>query len=232
MAVNPALFSNLGYDPFKDFTPICELVNAPNVLVVKPSRHRHGRRSGDKGRGRRVELFEPGRRHEVAPDRERLKLRAGIEMVHVPYRGAGPAAPALEERVQVALAAAEGLIKSGQLKALAVTGAERWFSLPEVTHDQGYAGLPCPTPSRRCSAPAGIPADIKARLVQESRAAMKTSEAREQSARVRLRHRRRQLRSRLAQEEHPRGRGAGRADRDQGAVTRAFAASPRRTAVI
>src|SRR3954464_13195967 len=37
IAVNPALFNNLGYDPFKDFTPISELVNAPNVLVVKPN---------------------------------------------------------------------------------------------------------------------------------------------------------------------------------------------------
>ena len=67
---------------------------------------------------------------------ELLKLRAGIQMVHVPFRGAGPAAQAvLANTVQVgsvALAAAEPLIKDGQLRALAVTSEARWFSLPDV----------------------------------------------------------------------------------------------------
>ena len=106
-------------------------------------------------------------------------------MVHVPYRGAGPAAMAvLEGTVQVAsvaLAAAEGLIKNGQLKALAVTGETRWFSLPDVPTmiEAGYPGFVSDT-FQALFAPAGLPADIKARLVQESQAAMKSPEVREQ----------------------------------------------------
>ncbi|MGE0039203.1 MAG: Bug family tripartite tricarboxylate transporter substrate binding protein [Xanthobacteraceae bacterium] len=189
IAVNPALFSNLGYDPFKDFTPICELVNAPNVLVVKPG-------TGidtvadlvakAKAAAGAFNYSSPGAGTKSHLTGEQLKLRAGIEMVHVPYRGAGPAARAvLEGTVQVgsvALAAAEGLIKQGQLKALAVTGAERWFSLPDVPTmiESGYPGFVSDT-FQALFAPAGIPADIKARLVQESQAAMKTSEAREQA---------------------------------------------------
>ena len=134
IAVNPALFKNLGYDPIKDFAPVSELVNAPNVIVVR----------ANSGIDTLADLIArakaaPGTFNYASPGAgtkshltgEQLKLRAGIDMVHVPYRGAGPAAMAvLEGTVQVgsvALAAAEALIKDGQLKALAVTGATRWF---------------------------------------------------------------------------------------------------------
>ena len=72
IAVNPALFKNLPYDPIKDFAPISELVNAPNVLFVHAElRHHVDRRSGRQGEGRpsQVQLFEPGRRHQIASDR-------------------------------------------------------------------------------------------------------------------------------------------------------------------
>ena len=68
-------------------------------------------------------------------------------MVHVPFRGAGPAAQAVlaEHRAvgSVALAAAEPLIKGGQLRALAVTSEKRWFSLPNVPTmiEAGYPGF-------------------------------------------------------------------------------------------
>ncbi len=187
IAVNPALFNNLGYDPFKDFTPICELVNAPNVLVVKPNSGINtvadlvARAKAAPGT---FNYSSPGAGTKSHLTGEQLKLRAGFGMVHVPYRGAGPAAMAvLEGTVQVAsvaLAAAEGLIKDGQLKALAVTGATRWFSLPDVPTmiEAGYPGFVSDT-FQALFAPAGLPADIKARLVQESQAAMKSPEARE-----------------------------------------------------
>ena len=139
IAVNPALFNNLAYDPFKDFTPISELVNAPNVLVVKPGTGINtvadlvARAKAAPGT---FNYSSPGAGTKSHLTGEQLKLRAGIQMVHVPYRGAGPAARAvLEGTVQVAsvaLAAAESLVREGQLKALAVTGATRWFSLPDV----------------------------------------------------------------------------------------------------
>ena len=187
IAVNPALFKNLPYDPFKDFVPISELVNAPNVLVVHPN-------SGMKTLADLIAKAKaaPGTFNYASPGAgtkshltgELLKIRAGIEMQHVPFRGAGPAAQAvLAGTVQVgsvALAAAEGLIKSGELRALAVTGAQRWFSLPEVPTmiESGFPGFVSDT-FNALFALAGTPPEIVARLVQETRAAMQQPTARD-----------------------------------------------------
>src|SRR5215217_7764681 len=189
IAVNPALFKNLPYDPFKDFLPISELVNAPNVVVVRP----------DSGINTIADLVaqakaDPAKFNYASPGAgtkshltgELLKLRAGIQMVHVPFRGAGPAAQAvLEGTVQVgsvALAAAEALIRDGQLKALAVTGATRWFSLPNVPTmiESGFPGFVSDT-FNALFAPAGTSPEIVARLARESQAAMQSPEAQEQA---------------------------------------------------
>jgi tripartite-type tricarboxylate transporter receptor subunit TctC len=189
IAVNPALFKNLPYDPFKDFIPITELVNAPNVLVVRP----------DSGMKTLADLIArakaaPGTFNYASPGAgtkshltgELLKIRAGIAMQHIPFRGAGPAAQAVLARTvqvgSVALAAAEGLIKGGELQALAVTGTERWFSLPEVPTmiESGFPGFVSDT-FNALFAPAGTPPEIVALLVKESRAAMLRPAAREQA---------------------------------------------------
>ena len=105
IAVNPALFKKLPYDPFKDFMPISELVDAPNIIVVR----------ADSGMNTLADLIArakaaPGTFNYSSPGigtksnltGEELKQRAGIEMTHIPYRGAGPAAVAvLEGTVQV-----------------------------------------------------------------------------------------------------------------------------------
>src|SRR5262249_53557798 len=120
---------------------------------------------------------------------EMLKLRAGIEMVHVPFRGAGPAAQAvLAGPVPVgagALAAAGPLIKEGQVKALAVTSEKRWFSLPDVPTmiEAGYPGFVSDT-FNALFAPAGTPPEIINLLVKESRAAFQRQEAREMARRA------------------------------------------------
>jgi len=189
ISVNTALFKNLPYDPIKDFAPISELVNAPNVLVVRPD-------SGintiadlvtqAKANPQKFNYSSPGAGTKSHLTGELLKLRAGIQMVHVPFRGAGPAAQAvLANTVQVgsvALAAAESLIKDGQLRALAVTSEKRWFSLPDVPTmiEAGYPGFISDT-FNALLAPAAVPPDILAVLVRESRAAFQKPEAREQA---------------------------------------------------
>jgi tripartite-type tricarboxylate transporter receptor subunit TctC len=192
IAVNPALFNNLGYDPFKDFVPVSELVNAPNVIVVRAD-------SGITSLGDLVKRAKaaPGTFNYSSPgvgtkshlSGEELKLRAGIQMTHVPYRGAGPAALAvLDGTVQVgsvALAAAESMVKSGQLRALAVTGAKRWFSLPEVPTmvESGYPGFVSDT-FNALFAPAGTPAPVVSVLVKASQSSLQTPEALEQAHRA------------------------------------------------
>src|SRR5437588_723429 len=189
IAVNPALFRNLPYDPFKDFAPVSELVNAPNVLIVRPD-------SGintiadlvreAKANPSKFNYSSPGAGTKSHLTGELLKLRAGIEMVHVPFRGAGPAAQAVLANTtqvgSVALAAAEQLIRDGQLRAVAVTSEKRWFSLPNVATmiEAGYPGFISDT-FNALFAPAGTPPEIVALLVREARAAFQRPEAREQA---------------------------------------------------
>src|SRR5262249_545819 len=117
---------------------------------------------------------------------ELLKLRAGIEMVHVPFRGAGPATQAVlagtTQVGSVALAAAEALIQERQRVALAGTSEKRWFSLPAVPTmiESGFPGFISDT-FNALFAPAGTPPEIVALLVKESRAAFTQSQAREQA---------------------------------------------------
>jgi len=192
IAVNPGLFTNLPYDPLKDFVPISELVNAPNVLFVKP----------DSGITSIADLVakakaEPTKYNYASPGvgtkshltGEQLKLRAGINIQHIPYRGGGPATQALVAGTvhlgSVALAPVEPLIKSGTVKALAVTGATRWWSLPEIPTmiESGYPGFVSDT-FNAMFAPAGTPPDIVALLVRETRAAMAKPEAQEAARRA------------------------------------------------
>jgi tripartite-type tricarboxylate transporter receptor subunit TctC len=186
IAVNPALYSNLPYDPIRDFVPICELVNAPNVLFVR----------ADSDIKSMTELIAraqalPGGLNYSSPGvgtkshlaAEQLKLRAGIDVVHIPYRGGGPATMAVLEGTvhvgSVALAPVEPLIKEGKFRALAVTGPERWFSLPDVPTmiEAGFPGFVSDT-FNALFAPAGTPRDIVDLLARESRAALQVPEAR------------------------------------------------------
>jgi tripartite-type tricarboxylate transporter receptor subunit TctC len=187
IAVNPALFKNLPYDPLKDFAPISELVNAPNVLVVHPDSGMNT--VADLVARAKPEPFSyasPGAGTKSHLTGELLKLRANIDMVHVPFRGAGPAAQAVVAKQlqlgSVALAAAEAMIQSGQLRALAVTSEKRWFSLPNVPTmiEAGYPGFVSDT-FQAVLAPAAVPAPILATLVKESRAAFQKPEAQAQA---------------------------------------------------
>jgi tripartite-type tricarboxylate transporter receptor subunit TctC len=187
IAVNPGLFTNLPYDPIRDFVPISEIVNAPNVLFVRP----------DSGIASIADLVakakaEPDKFNYASPGvgtkshltGELLKLRAGISIQHIPYRGGGPATQALVAGTvhlgSVALAPVEPLIKAGTVKALAVTGATRWYSLPDVPTmiESGYPGFVSDT-FNAMFAPAGTPPEIVALLVRQVRAAMQRPEAAE-----------------------------------------------------
>jgi tripartite-type tricarboxylate transporter receptor subunit TctC len=189
IAVNSALFKKLPYDPLKDFAPISELVNAPNVLVVRADSDIKSVAdlvAYAKANPAKSNYSSPGAGTKSHLTGELLKLRANIEMVHVPYRGAGPAAQAVLEKTvtvgSVALAAAEAQIQTGQLRALAVTSEKRWFSLPDVPTmiEAGYKDFVSDT-FNAFFAPARVPQDILTLLEKESRDAFQRPEVRELS---------------------------------------------------
>jgi tripartite-type tricarboxylate transporter receptor subunit TctC len=181
IAVNQAFAGNLNYDPVKDFTPISELVNSPSVVIVRSDSGIESLADLIKQAKANPEKFNyasPGVGTKSHLSGELLKLRAGINMVHVPFRGAGPSTQAvLAGTTQVgvlALPPAEPLIKHGKLKALAVTGGERWFSLPDVPTmiEAGFPNFVSVTFSA-LFAPAGTPPDVIAILTKATREAFK-----------------------------------------------------------
>jgi tripartite-type tricarboxylate transporter receptor subunit TctC len=145
--VNPGLYAKIPYDPYKDFAPIAELGTSPNVILIDP---KMGINSipeliaRAKAEPNLLNYASPGIGTTPHLSGELLKIVSGIQMTHVPFPGAGPAIQAiLSGTVQVCSAAlppAHPHIESGALKALAVTGAHRWFDLPDVPTmvDLGY----------------------------------------------------------------------------------------------
>jgi tripartite-type tricarboxylate transporter receptor subunit TctC len=145
--VNPSLYAKIPYDPYKDFAPIAELGTSPNVILVDPKMGINSIPDLIARAKAEPNLFNyasPGVGTTPHLSAELLKIVAGIQMTHVPFSGAGPAIQAiLSGTVQVCSAAlppAHPHIESGALKALAVTGANRWFDLPDVPTmvDLGY----------------------------------------------------------------------------------------------
>ena len=137
--VNPSLYASVPYDPYKDFAPIAQLGTSPNVILVNP---KLGVTSiADliayaKAHPDELNYASPGVGTTPQLSAELFKLISGIQMIHVPFSGAEPAIQAiLGGTTQVAFAAlppAHPHIESGALKALAVTGEQRWFDLPGV----------------------------------------------------------------------------------------------------
>jgi len=116
---------------------------------------------------------------------ELLKIKAGVEITHVPFSGSGPAVQAvLSGTVQLAVVAlppAHPHIEAGALKALAVTGPDRWFDLPDVPTmvELGYQGFVTDT-FQGFLAPAKTPPSIVDQLAAKSLAIVKTAQIAEQ----------------------------------------------------
>jgi tripartite-type tricarboxylate transporter receptor subunit TctC len=137
--VNPALYAKIPYDPYTDFAPIAELGTSPNVILVDP---KLGVNSVPdliaraKANPDELNYASPGIGTTPHLSAELFKIVGRIQITHVPFSGAGPAIQAvLSGTTQIAFAAlppAHQHIESGALKALAVTGAHRWFDLPDV----------------------------------------------------------------------------------------------------
>lgn len=139
LVVNPGLYKRVPYDPSRDFAPIAELGSSPNVFLAGPA---SGIKSiadliaRAKANPEALSYASPGIGTTPHLSGELLKIEAGIAMTHVPFGGAGPAIQAgLAATTPITCASlppARGLVQSGALVALAVTGSTRWFDLPDV----------------------------------------------------------------------------------------------------
>ena len=190
LVVNPYLYAKVPYDLAKDFTPVTLLASFPLVLVVHPS-------VAAKSVAELIALAKakPGALNfasigNASPPHlagETFRMQAGVNIVHVPYKGSGPAQTALlAGEVQLMFDTAVSAvpnIKSGRTRALAVTTAARsplFPDLPTMAESglrefdlDGWAGL---------VGPAGMPAEIAQRLQQEIAAILRAPEMAERLA--------------------------------------------------
>ena len=139
MAITPALYRNLPFDPVKDFAPVTQLVSSTLILVASPHLKIASTReliALAKSRPGRLNYGSSGIGNPLHLTMEMFKHAAGIDILAVPYRGDAQINAALiAAEVEVAvvpLATARPLVESGQLRALAVTGARRAAALPDV----------------------------------------------------------------------------------------------------
>ena len=139
MVINPHVFEKVGFDTLKDFSPVGKIGDAVLILVANPSvpvktlqdvialskTQAGGLSYGTSGTG--------GTPHIAG---EQLKLRTGANLVHIPYKGGGQAMTDVLggsiPLVYTAVAGAQGQVKAGKLKAIAVSSAQRSKSLPDV----------------------------------------------------------------------------------------------------
>jgi tripartite-type tricarboxylate transporter receptor subunit TctC len=173
--VNPSLYANVAYDPYTDFMPIMVLAVSPNVFVVpaqsaiKTMTEFLAKAKANPGK---LNWTSPGAGTTPYLAGEVLKLRTGIDMVHIPYTGAGPATvAALSAQVDLYCAnigSVSAMIKAGTLRAIAVTSKKRWPDLPDVpTLDElGIKNAESDT-FQGIWAPAGTPKDVVDRLAKK-----------------------------------------------------------------
>ena len=187
MVINPHVFSKLPFDTVKDFTPVGKIGDATLILVANPdvpvkgladvialSKSRPGGLSfGTSGTG--------GTPHIAG---ELLKLRTGANLTHVPYKGGGQAMTDVLggtiPLVYTAVAGAHGHVKSGKLKALAVSSAQRTSALPDVPTFV-ESGVPDFVVNSWVGllAPAGTPSAVVTRLNTELNAVLNDATVRE-----------------------------------------------------
>ena len=185
-AVNPSLFANAGYDPEKDFVAIAIVAAQPNLILVHP----------DFLAKSLAELLQMARTSKLAyaspssgttphlTAENLFKVRAKVDITHVPFKGGGLATAALlGGQPPIGSMAAGGPmanIKAGRLRVLAVSSAQRIPALPEVPTlgELGFPGMEDYT-WVGLFAPAGTPADITQRLNAAVLSAVRSPDVRE-----------------------------------------------------
>jgi tripartite-type tricarboxylate transporter receptor subunit TctC len=185
--VNPSLYAQASYDPFKDFIPVMVIGASPNAFVVPaqsdiqtmPDLIAKAKENPGK-----LNWTSPGAGTTAYLAGELLKLRTGINMLHIPFAGAGPATTAVLGG-QVDLYAANigslmALIDAGKVRPIAVTSKQRWRDLPDVPslEELGVRNAVSDT-FQGIFAPAGTPQPVIDPLVTELTAILDRGDIRE-----------------------------------------------------
>jgi tripartite-type tricarboxylate transporter receptor subunit TctC len=188
LAIGPSLYKNVGYDPRKDFAPIGLIGNAPNSLVVHPSfpvKTVAELVAYAKANPGKVNFGSAGAGTVSHVTGEYFAHSAGITLVHIPYKGTGPAlTDLLGGHIPMAFApipASHANVSAGMLRALAVTSKTRSSLLPDVP-TISESGLPGFEASLYYGlvAPAGTPRPVIDKLNKELRAALASDEVKKQ----------------------------------------------------
>jgi tripartite-type tricarboxylate transporter receptor subunit TctC len=174
-ATNPALQTKLPFDPIRDFAPVTLLAQSPNLWIVHPSLPVKNVReliALAKSRPGQIDFASSGTGSSQHLAGELLKSLAHIDIVHIPYKGSPPALiDVLGGRVVLmcsTIAPAMPLVKSGKLRALAVTSLKRSAAAPEIpaVAETGLPGYEA-TAWQGVLAPARTPREIIVRLNAE-----------------------------------------------------------------
>jgi tripartite-type tricarboxylate transporter receptor subunit TctC len=186
-AINAGLYTKMPYDTVKDFTPVTLIASVPNILVVHPSLPVNSVKDLIgylKANPDKANFSSSGNGTSIHLSGELFKIKTGVTMTHIPYKGSPPAlADLMGGQVQLMfdnLPTSLPHVKAGKLKALAVTTAKRIPALPDVP-TVAESGLPGFETGSWFGllAPAGTPNEIVAKLDAEIRKMVRSPELRE-----------------------------------------------------
>lgn len=184
LAVNPSLYPTLPYNPVKDFAPVAWVARVPNLLAVHPSVKAANLKelvALAKSRPGQLNYGSGGNGSAANLATEYFKLQTGTSLLHIPYKGTAPAVTDLVGgQIQVLFSGAPAVlpfVKSGQLRALAVSSPQRLEALPDLptVAESGYKDFEADQ-WYGVVAPAGTPRDIVARLNSQINLALASPE--------------------------------------------------------
>lgn len=193
LAINPSLYPRLGYDPQRSFTPVAWVARVPNVLVVNASlaaRNLKELVAMAKAQPGHLSYGSGGNGSAAHTTMEYLKMQAGCSVLHIPYRGTAPSVTdLLGGQIHMLFTGIPALlphIKSGKLRALAVSSPKRLALLPDVptVAESGVPGTKGFEADQWYGlvAPAGTPANLVTLLNQHANKALTSEEVRSRLA--------------------------------------------------
>ena len=152
VAINPSLYRDVKFDPVKDYAPITQAIGVPNILVVHPSVAAASVQelaALAKSRSGQLVFASAGNGTSGHLALEQFRIMSGVQVIHVPYKGGGPALTELiggqvQALFSIALVAMPQ-VKAGRVRGLAITSARRSTLVPELptVAESGYPGFEC-----------------------------------------------------------------------------------------